>query len=82
MSSDKRSLLERIVSGDVSIGFGDESNHAHEYAVELSKDEVWVHGCDCSARMDAQQAAEVYEALGAWLRIQRNRDLKTLKGRR
>jgi hypothetical protein len=83
MASDKRSLMERMLSGEVVIDFGRvEHGYSHDYAVSLTKDEVWVRGCDCSAPMSEAEVAEIYEALGTYLRIRRNKDRKRGTGER
>lgn len=46
---------------------------ATDLAVEVKPDRIWVHGCDCSAEMGAADVRVLHEALGAWLRRQKNR---------
>lgn len=75
MDKKKLSLVEQILAGTVFIGFGDH-RHNHTYAVKISKDQVWVDGCDCSARMEDDQVAEICEALSAYLRVRRNQKKK------
>lgn len=52
----------------------DEDGHSH--GVEIYEDRIYLHGCDCAVRLDSGRAEELYQALGAYLRIQRNRERK------
>lgn len=43
------------------------------YSVDVEKTGVTINGCDCAAVLTDRQVEEVHRALGAYLRIVKNR---------
>lgn len=64
------SLLEQIKNGGITIDLPD------GYSVEVTEDRVVVYGCDCASVATDAQVEKIYEALGAYRRIVRNRKEK------
>ncbi|MFC4507027.1 MULTISPECIES: hypothetical protein [Streptomyces] len=63
--------MERLVSGET---LGVQSGHLG--VVVSEKGGVWIHGCDCSAPMSGDEVSELHDALGAFLRRQKNKETR------